>query len=89
MEDEEKLELIDEKITSSIILSIPKLTVKLTHLNLAHNRIDFLPDSLFLECPNLHHLNLYNNFIQEIPKGIRTLSNLKWLNIGKILTLYY
>ena len=81
---DEQLELIDEKITSSTILSIPKLTAKLSHLNLAHNRIDFLPDSLFLECPNLKHLNLYSNCIEEIPNSIRILSDLKWLNIGKI-----
>ena len=89
MEFEDKLELIDEKITSTTILSIPKLTPKLTHLNLAHNRIDFLPDSLFLACPNLNHLNLYGNCIQEIPKGIRNLSDLKWLNIGKFCTTKY
>ena len=77
MEIEEKLELIDKKITTSIILSIPKLTPKLTHLNLAHNRINLLPDSLFLECPNLNHLNLYGNCIQEMPKSIRTLIDLK------------
>ena len=73
-----------EQINKGIrdILNVKGLSLNLTHLNLANNKIDLLPESFFAQCSSLKHLNLSNNRIHVIPNGIIQLKYLTWLNLG-------
>ena len=64
------------------ILNVKGLSLNLTHLNLANNKIDLLPESFFAQCSSLKHLNLSNNRIHVVPNGISQLKSLTWLNLG-------
>ena len=69
------------------ILNVKGLSLNLTHLNLANNKIDLLPESFFAQCSSLKHLNLSNNRIHVVPNGISQLKYLTWLNLGLFYNL--
>ena len=64
---EREIEQINKGIRD--ILNVKGLSLNLTNLNLANNKIDLLPESFFAQCSSLKHLNLSNNRIHVVPNG--------------------
>lgn len=55
------------------------VTDRLDKINLSHNQIETLDDSLFTDLLNLSQLNLANNFIYSFTPDLSNLNNLKHL----------
>ena len=58
--------------------------MRLSYLDLSHNRIEHLEAGIFTQAVNLQFLDLSSNLIHSIPAGVFTqsLSNLGWLHLG-------
>ena len=80
LRSEREIEQINKGIRD--ILNVKGISLNLTHLNLANNKIDLLPESFFAQCSSLKHLNLSSNRIHVVPNGISQLKYLTWLNLG-------
>lgn len=66
--------------------SLPTLLFPSLHLlDLSFNRIDRLPEDLFLWTPNLETLRLEGNLLTTLPRSLSALQHIRWLSIGSDL----
>lgn len=68
-------------LIKEIPMDLPLRLPHLRHINLSHNQLEILPQSVF-GFLHLEHLDLSHNLLSYLPSSLRLLTRLSWLDVS-------